>query len=221
MKPSAKHLKVFGSICYSHVADVKRSKLDDKAEMGIFLGYAANSKGYRVFNLQTNKLIIGMDIQVEEDAYWDWENEQIQRTWENKAYQCQVPCHREAEKNGEIQLLHYKSEEQQADILTKALAGSQFNVLRSKLGVFKKSFNEECLGDFGSARMHHHEQLNTITRVIGTAGYYMSPEVVGTRRELLSALDDRIKAKDEEVERVLNLGLLRAYPDADDRTGPY
>ena len=51
---------------------------------------------------------------------------------------------REAEKNGEIQLLHCKSEEQQTDILTKALASSQFNVLRSKLGVFKKSFKEEC-----------------------------------------------------------------------------
>jgi len=80
MKPSAKHLKVFGSICYTHVADAKRSKLDDKAEMGIFLGYAANSKGYRVFNLQAKKLIISRDIQVDEDAYWDWENEQIQRS---------------------------------------------------------------------------------------------------------------------------------------------
>ena len=40
VKPTAKHLKIFGSICYTHIADVKRSKLDDKAEMGIFLGYA-------------------------------------------------------------------------------------------------------------------------------------------------------------------------------------
>ena len=80
IKPSVKHLKVFGSICYSHVADAKRSKLDDKAKMGIFLGYAANSKGYRVFNLQAKKLIISRDIQVDEDAYWDWENEQIQRS---------------------------------------------------------------------------------------------------------------------------------------------
>ncbi|TXG72546.1 hypothetical protein EZV62_001125 [Acer yangbiense] len=38
-------------------------------------GYAANSKGYRVFNLQAKKLIISRDIQVDEDAYWDWENE--------------------------------------------------------------------------------------------------------------------------------------------------
>ena len=44
VKPSAKHLKIFGSICYVHVVVAKRSKLDDKAEMRIFLGYAASSK---------------------------------------------------------------------------------------------------------------------------------------------------------------------------------
>ncbi|TXG57334.1 hypothetical protein EZV62_018647 [Acer yangbiense] len=80
VKPAAKHLKTFGSICYTYIADAKRSKLDDKAEMGIFLGYASNSKGYRVFNLQTKRVIISRDIQVDEDAYWDWENEQIQRS---------------------------------------------------------------------------------------------------------------------------------------------
>ncbi|KAL5793767.1 hypothetical protein ACOSP7_002361 [Xanthoceras sorbifolium] len=41
------------------------------------------------------------------------------------------------------------------------------------------------------------------------------------RGELLSALDDRLKTKggysDEEVERILNLGLLCAYPDANER----
>jgi len=42
------HLKIFGSICYVHVAAVKRSKLDDKAEMRNFLGYASGSKGHKV-----------------------------------------------------------------------------------------------------------------------------------------------------------------------------
>ncbi|KAL5781428.1 hypothetical protein ACOSP7_006457 [Xanthoceras sorbifolium] len=51
---------------------------------------------------------------------------------------------REAEKNGDVQLMHCRSEEQLADILTKALPCAKFNVLRSKLGVFKKSFKEEC-----------------------------------------------------------------------------
>ncbi|KAK8628128.1 hypothetical protein V6N13_063840 [Hibiscus sabdariffa] len=38
-KASAKHLRVFGSIFYAHIPVQKRSKLDAKAERGIFLGY--------------------------------------------------------------------------------------------------------------------------------------------------------------------------------------
>nr|KYP39141.1 Retrovirus-related Pol polyprotein from transposon TNT 1-94 [Cajanus cajan] len=58
IKPSAKHLRVFGSICYIHVPEEKRHKLEDKTVRGIFLGYSTQSKGYRVYNLQTKKLII-------------------------------------------------------------------------------------------------------------------------------------------------------------------
>ncbi|KAL0317184.1 UNVERIFIED_CONTAM: putative mitochondrial protein [Sesamum angustifolium] len=38
-KPSAKHLRVFGSICYVHIPTEKRHKLEEKTEKGIFLGY--------------------------------------------------------------------------------------------------------------------------------------------------------------------------------------
>ncbi|XP_057996507.1 uncharacterized protein LOC131175847 [Hevea brasiliensis] len=57
-KPSAKHLKVFGSICYMHVPAVKKSEFDDKAELGIFLGYAAQSKGYRLYNIMKKHVSI-------------------------------------------------------------------------------------------------------------------------------------------------------------------
>nr|KYP34449.1 Copia protein [Cajanus cajan] len=40
-KPSAKHLRVFGSICYIHVPDEKRHKLEDKTVRDIFLGYSS------------------------------------------------------------------------------------------------------------------------------------------------------------------------------------
>ncbi|CAA0832646.1 Uncharacterized mitochondrial protein AtMg00710, partial [Striga hermonthica] len=39
-KPSAQHLRVFGSICYVHIPKKKRHKLEEKSEKGIFLGYA-------------------------------------------------------------------------------------------------------------------------------------------------------------------------------------
>lgn len=51
---------------------------------------------------------------------------------------------RDVEKNGDVQLMHCRSEEKIADILNKTLPCAKFNELRSKLGVFKKCFKEEC-----------------------------------------------------------------------------
>lgn len=62
VKPTAKHLKVFGSLCYIHVPDHKRGKLDNKAVKGVFLGYSSQSKGYRVHNLETESIAVSRDI---------------------------------------------------------------------------------------------------------------------------------------------------------------
>ena len=43
-----------------------------------------------------------------------------------------------------MQLVHCKSEDQVADIMTKALAAGKFEFFRSKLGVFSKKLKEEC-----------------------------------------------------------------------------
>jgi hypothetical protein len=51
---------------------------------------------------------------------------------------------REAEKSKEISLEHCNSENQIADIMTKALSKGKFEELRSMLGVFKKNLKEEC-----------------------------------------------------------------------------
>ena len=71
IKPSIKHLRVFGSLCYTHVPDVKRSKLDEKAEKGILIGYSSQSKGYKVYNINSEKVFISRDVKVDEDAYWN------------------------------------------------------------------------------------------------------------------------------------------------------
>ncbi|GKU93148.1 hypothetical protein SLEP1_g6772 [Rubroshorea leprosula] len=73
VKPSAHHLKIFGSICYTHVPDAKRTKLDVKAEIGILVGYSTKSKGYREYDLQSGKISVHRDVQVDEDSHWDWD----------------------------------------------------------------------------------------------------------------------------------------------------
>ena len=74
-KPSVSHLHVFGSIAYAHVSNQERVKLDDRTEKYIFIGYDANSKGYK-FNPNNKKIVISRDIEFDEKASWDWSSQQ-------------------------------------------------------------------------------------------------------------------------------------------------
>jgi transposase InsO family protein len=63
---SIKHFKVFGSKCYIKNNNENLGKYDDRADEGIFLGYATNSKGYRCFNKILYKLVDCIDLKVDE-----------------------------------------------------------------------------------------------------------------------------------------------------------
>ena len=71
-KPGIGHFKVFGSIAYAHVSEEKRTKLDDRSEKLIFIGYDASSKGYRLYNPLNGKVIISRDVVFDEEVSWDW-----------------------------------------------------------------------------------------------------------------------------------------------------
>ncbi|KAI5322324.1 hypothetical protein L3X38_031396 [Prunus dulcis] len=75
-KPCVKHLRVFGSICYSHIPSNLRQKFDDKACKGIFMGYGSCEKGYRIYNLQTEKIILSRSVVFDENKSWNWESKQ-------------------------------------------------------------------------------------------------------------------------------------------------
>ncbi|TXG55956.1 hypothetical protein EZV62_017269 [Acer yangbiense] len=57
----------------------KRHKLEEKSQKGVFLGYSTQSKGYRVYILETEKLIISRDVQFDEGAFWDWKESKISK----------------------------------------------------------------------------------------------------------------------------------------------
>ncbi|KAK4257721.1 hypothetical protein QN277_007276 [Acacia crassicarpa] len=71
-KPGISHLRVFGSIAYAHIHDHKRSKLDDKSEKLILIGYDSNSKGYKLYNPNSGKTIISRDVEFNEEEEWNW-----------------------------------------------------------------------------------------------------------------------------------------------------
>ncbi|KAE9219741.1 hypothetical protein PF004_g13526 [Phytophthora fragariae] len=65
-KPRLDHLRVFGSVGYFHVDKAKRTKLELMSFKCMFLGYIENSKGYRVYDLESNKVKVTRSIKLDE-----------------------------------------------------------------------------------------------------------------------------------------------------------
>ena len=72
-KPSLKFLKVFGCLCFTYIPQVKRDKLDKKAEAGIFVGYSIISKAYRVSQPHISCVIVSRDVHFAGNEQWNWE----------------------------------------------------------------------------------------------------------------------------------------------------
>ena len=68
-KPSVKHIRVFGCDCYVHVPDSERTKMEPKAKKGIMLGYDETKNGYRVYDIESHKMVISRDVQFDENKF--------------------------------------------------------------------------------------------------------------------------------------------------------
>lgn len=79
MKPTVSHLRVFGSIAYVHVPSQRRLKLDDRSEKHVFVGYDKHSKGYKLYNPITRKVVVSRDVEFDEEETWDWSIKENER----------------------------------------------------------------------------------------------------------------------------------------------
>lgn len=61
-KPTLKHLRIFGCLCYANITPVNRTKPDLTAHPCIFLGYPPAPKAYKVLDLVTHKIVISRDV---------------------------------------------------------------------------------------------------------------------------------------------------------------
>jgi hypothetical protein len=68
-KPTVKFLKVWGSPTTVLIPKSSRSKFEGKGWRGIFVGYS--SKGYRVWNPETRKLVTTRDVEIHENSVFD------------------------------------------------------------------------------------------------------------------------------------------------------
>ncbi|GBM11644.1 Retrovirus-related Pol polyprotein from transposon TNT 1-94 [Araneus ventricosus] len=67
-KPSVSHLKPFGCLTYVGVPKQIRKKLDMRAKLGIMMGYALHTKGYRIWLRDENKLIETINVWFDENT---------------------------------------------------------------------------------------------------------------------------------------------------------
>ena len=71
-KPWVSHLKVFGSVAYTLIDSHNHSKLDEKSVKCIFVGYCSQSKGYKLYNPVSGKIIVSRNVVFDEKASWTW-----------------------------------------------------------------------------------------------------------------------------------------------------
>lgn len=65
-----KNFNIFGSLCYGHVPDQRRKKLDDKHEKIIFVRY--NSTGsYKLYNPENQQVTFSRDVYFDEACSWE------------------------------------------------------------------------------------------------------------------------------------------------------
>lgn len=57
----------------------RRKKLHDKSEMMIIVGYHATG-AYRVYSPVTLKIVVSIDIVLNENDCWDWKNQKAQES---------------------------------------------------------------------------------------------------------------------------------------------
>ena len=71
MTLNVNHLKVLGNPCYVLKPEEKRSKLGQKANIGILIGYSTQCKAYKIHDLKFNKVVIARNGKVVENVTWN------------------------------------------------------------------------------------------------------------------------------------------------------
>ena len=60
-------------MCFTHVPQNKRDKLDKRASPGIFISYSTVTKAYKIFQPQTGSIVVSRDVHFVEDEEWNWD----------------------------------------------------------------------------------------------------------------------------------------------------
>lgn len=65
-KPNVNHLRVFGCLCFAHIPKDERKKLDAKSKRCILLGYGFETKGYRLYDVERERVFFSRNVVFDE-----------------------------------------------------------------------------------------------------------------------------------------------------------
>nr|KAJ0197577.1 hypothetical protein LSAT_V11C700367030 [Lactuca sativa] len=68
-KPNLDYLKMWGCVAYYRTPDPKRIKLGARANKSLFIGYAHNSKAYRLLDTESGVVVESRDVEFFEDSF--------------------------------------------------------------------------------------------------------------------------------------------------------
>ncbi|GJY12823.1 retrovirus-related pol polyprotein from transposon TNT 1-94 [Tanacetum coccineum] len=65
-KPNVEYFHVFGSLCYPTNDRDDLGKMKPKADIGVFIGYSETSRGFRIYNRRTKKIMETINVKFDE-----------------------------------------------------------------------------------------------------------------------------------------------------------
>ena len=68
-KPDYDFLKIFGCLAYYRNTVTDGDKFEERGRPGVFLGYPQGTKGYKIYDLKENKIIISRDVRFCENKF--------------------------------------------------------------------------------------------------------------------------------------------------------
>ena len=69
LRPSVKHMRVFGCRAFVLTPKEKRSKWDPKDQKGLFIGYEEVSKAYRIYDIEADQVVISRDVTFDKSTF--------------------------------------------------------------------------------------------------------------------------------------------------------